>query len=322
MGECGREHGAGKALFLLPSETLDAAEAAYLGLSGADTFFGGVVPQPFVGTKAITHGLISADAARPAGWSDTLAEEIAPAVLPGFTVFDLADAAIAGKLLLANGPARVKPVRGKAGLGQTVVHDMAELAEVLAGQKEEELRQYGLCLEENLTEVVTYSVGACVIGPHRIAYWGTQRLTTNNMGEEVYGGSELTAVQGDLAELLDAAPDPLIRHVVAQAIAFDRAVQQAYPELCLSRRNYDIIEGTDAAGLRQVAVLEQSWRPGGASGAEIAAMEAFAADPALTRVTTATVEVHGRAIPPAGATIYFDGVDPAVGPLTKWAQRL
>lgn len=322
VGDCGLGRGAGKALFLLPSDTLDATEAAALGLGSADSFFGGVVPHPFVGTKAITHGLVSAEAARPAGWSETLAEAIAPAVLPGFTVFNRSDAAKAGELLLACGPARVKPVRGKAGLGQVVVRDAAELAEALAGQKEEELHQYGLCLEENLTDVVTYSVGAAAIGAHRIAYWGTQRLTANNMGEEVYGGSELTVVQGDLAELLDAAPDPLIRHVVAQAMVFDQAAQQAYPDLCLSRRNYDIIEGTDAAGLRQVAVLEQSWRPGGASGAEIAAMEAFAADPTLTTVTTATVEVHGRAVPPAGSTIYFDGIDPAVGPLTKWAQRL
>lgn len=322
IGECGTENGGGKALFLLPAETLDAADAATLGIDGSNSFLGGVVPFPFVSTKAITHGLVSPAAPRPPGWSDAMADVIAPAVLSGFTAFDRPSAVIAGRQLLARGPVRVKPVRGKAGLGQTVVNDAAELAVVLDQQDAAELHHYGLCLEENLTDVVTYSVGAAAVGPHHIAYWGTQQLTTDNMGQEVYGGSKLTALRGDLAELLDATPDPLIRHVVAQAITFDRSAHQAYSGLCLSRRNYDIIEGTDAAGMRRVAVLEQSWRVGGASGAEIAAMEAFAADPSLTTVTTATSEVHGRATPPDDATLYYDGIDPVVGPLTKWALRL
>ncbi|WP_121114361.1 DUF3182 family protein [Croceibacterium ferulae] len=322
VGECGAESGDGSALFVLPSETLDAAEAAVLGLAGADSFFGGVVPHPFVGTKAITHGLVAADAARPCGWSVTMADAVAPAVLPGFTAFSRSDAAIAGERLLARGPVRVKPVRGKAGLGQTVVHDTAALTELLAEQDDGELRAYGLCLEENLTDVVTYSVGAATVGSHRIAYWGTQSLTANALGEEVYGGSELVVVRGDMPGLLDVAPDPLIRHIVGQAIMFDQAAHRVYPDIRLSRRNYDVIQGADNTSAIQVAVLEQSWRAGGASGAEIAAMEAFAADPTLTRVTTATVEVHGRATPPDRATVYYDGVDPVVGPLTKWAQRL
>lgn len=322
VGECVAERGGGAALFVLPSETLDATGAAMLGLGGVGSFLGGVVPHPFVGTKAITHGLVTADAARPAGWSVTMADAVEPAVLPGFTVFSRADAAVAGERLLTRGAVRVKPVHGKAGLGQMVVYDMAELVVLLAEQKDEELHGHGLCLEENLTDVVTYSVGAAAVGSHRVAYWGTQSLTANNMGEEVYGGSELTVMRGDLPALLDVAPDPLIRHIVGQAIMFDQAAHRAYPGIRLSRRNYDVIEGIDNAGMTRVAVLEQSWRVGGASGAEIAAMEAFAADPTLTRVTTATVEVHGRAVPPAGATIYFEGVDPVVGPLTKWAQRL
>jgi hypothetical protein len=313
---------AADSLFLVPDETLGVAEAASLGIDDGNRMFGGIVPHPFVATKAITHGLVSPQAVRPPGWSDSMADAIAFAVLPGFTVFDRADALIAGERLLERGPARIKPVRGKAGLGQTVVRDRAALAAVLAEQDAVEMLHYGLCLEENLTEVATYSVGAAIIGPHRIAYWGTQRLTANGAGEEVYGGSSLTAVPGGLAELHAAAPDPLVRHVVAQAMTFHDAAHAAYPGLHLTRSNYDVIEGTDAAGQRQVAVLEQSWRIGGASGAEIAAMEAFATDPTLTSVRAATVEEHARGAPPPGATVYFDGVDPVVGPLAKWAERL
>ena len=68
-------------------------------------------------------------------------------------------------------------------------------------------------------------------------------------------------------------------------------------------------------------VLEQSWRIGGASGAEVAALEAFRAEPALRAVRAATVELYGQDVPPppAHATVYFRGVDEKDGPMTKYA---
>ena len=65
----------------------------------------------------------------------------------------------------------------------------------------------------------------------------------------------------------------------------------------------------------------QSWRIGGASGAEVAALEAFRAEPALRAVRAATVEIYGRDVPPppARATVYFRGVDEKDGPMTKYA---
>jgi hypothetical protein len=67
-------------------------------------------------------------------------------------------------------------------------------------------------------------------------------------------------------------------------------------------------------------VLEQSWRAGGASGAEIAALEAFRADPSLRIVRATTREVYGDAPEvPANAVVYFSGVDEHVGRLTKFA---
>ena len=67
-------------------------------------------------------------------------------------------------------------------------------------------------------------------------------------------------------------------------------------------------------------VLEQSWRLGGASGAEIGALEAFRADPSLRIVRAMTREVYGEAPAlPAGAVVYYSGVDASVGALTKYA---
>lgn len=92
--------------------------------------------------------------------------------------------------------------------------------------------------------------------------------------------------------------------------------------MILTRRNYDVIEGTDAAGQRRIGVLEQSWRVGGASGAEIAAFEAFRDEPDTQAVRCSTIEVYAEVDPPAGATVYFHGVDPVVGAMTKYAVRL
>ncbi|HEX6362600.1 MAG TPA: DUF3182 family protein, partial [Albitalea sp.] len=88
-----------------------------------------------------------------------------------------------------------------------------------------------------------------------------------------------------------------------------------------SRSNYDVAQGVDATGGRCSGVLEQSWRIGGASGAEVAALAALRDDASLPVVRASTVEVHGPlAAPPAGATVYYAGVDPQVGPITKYAE--
>ena len=51
-------------------------------------------------------------------------------------------------------------------------------------------------LEAELTDVETLSVGFIDIVDEQIGYCGRQRLTANNEGVMVYGGSDLTAVRG------------------------------------------------------------------------------------------------------------------------------
>jgi hypothetical protein len=80
-----------------------------------------------------------------------------------------------------------------------------------------------------------------------------------------------------------------------------------------------VVQGLDAQGRRRSGVLEQSWRIGGASGAEIAALEAFQADESLRMVRASTVEVYGEDMePPVGAGVYFHGSDDRVGPICKY----
>lgn len=314
-------HGApAGALLLVPGDALD--RSAFDWPVDEAAILGGVVPHAFVATKAITHPLIDADAARPAGWSQAMADRLGDAALVGFTAFTRADAARAGRRLLAAGPVRLKDVCGKAGLGQQVVADAAALDAALDQEDWPALAACGLVLEANLTDVVTYSVGSVRLGDERISYWGSQSLTTDHHGREVYGGSDLYAVRGDLDALAALDLPVALARAVQCARAFDAAAHQAYPDIRLTRRNYDVIEGTGHDGLRRIGVLEQSWRVGGASGAEIAAFEALRAEPDTPAVRCSTVEVYAIVPPPVGAILYYQGDDPVVGAMTKYAVRL
>ncbi len=321
VGDNGSVGGDPTTLFV-PADAIDRQRADQAGVAMASQILGGVVPTAFVATKAITHGLLHEDAVRPPLWSSAMADAMGDAALQGYTAFGREDALAAGLLLLANGPVRIKDVCAKAGLGQVVVEDAGALAEVLAGEDDAELAACGIVLEENLTDVVTYSVGTVELGGRTISYWGSQNLTPDYQGREVYGGSDLYVVRGTLTDLAAEPLPPAIARAVACAETFDRAAHLAYPDVTLTRRNYDVIEGTDSSGDKRIGVLEQSWRVGGASGAEIAAFEALRDEPDTPAVRCSTVEVYRDVEPPIGATVYFRGVDPVVGAMTKYAMRL
>jgi hypothetical protein len=125
-------------------------------------------------------------------------------------------------------------------------------------------------------------------------------------------------VRGDFEALLGLDVPQETRLAVEQARVYDAAATEAFG-LFASRRNYDVARGLDADGRPRSGVLEQSWRIGGASGAEIAALEAFRGDPARVTVRAATVEVYGEnAVLPRHATVSFRGVDERVGRITKY----
>ena len=306
--------------YLVPSDTLVAPDLRRLKLFGEDDLLGGVVPHAFLATKAISHPLASASAAAPGGWNPLLADLVQTAVLPGYTAFSRQDALLAGEKLLARGPVRVKPVGETGGRGQVVVHDASALAARLAVLDNAALLAQGVVLEHNLTQVETLSVGQVRVAGILASYSGTQQLTQDNTGALAYGGSDLTVVRGDFHALLATLPPGTRRKAVDQALVYDAAVRSCYPGFFASRINYDVAQGLDAAGQWCSGVLEQSWRIGGATGAELAALEAFHADKSLQTVHARCVERYGplRPVPPS-ATLYFQGEDPEVGLLTKYA---
>lgn len=306
-------------VYFVPATTLSSECADHLGIFGERDLFGGVVPFPFVASKTITHGLADEHADAPLGWSHEFPDRVRDSVLAGYTAFSGDEARRAGALLLERGALRLKAACETGGRGQFVAADAGALAAILGKFAAAELASHGVVLEQNLTDVKTYSIGHVRVGELVASYFGTQKLTRDHHGMEVYGGSVLTVVRGGFDALLGLDLDEGARTAVRQARKYDTAATHCFPGFFASRRNYDVAEGRDREGVLKRGVLEQSWRIGGASSAEIAALEAFRDDPALNLVRAECTEMYDdHAVPPPDATVYFHGVDPKVGRILKY----
>jgi hypothetical protein len=308
--------------YFIPTETLiGMAAARQVGIRHEGDLFGGVAPHAFVPTKAITHPLVEANACAPAGWSHEFGQRVQHSVLRGVTVFTMEDALKAGERLLAHGPVRIKPVHATAGRGQLRVDDRQQLLSALQAQDTSRLRECGLVLEEHLEQATTFSVGQVRLGGIRASYVGTQQLTPDNSGTPVYGGSALLVARGDFNALLKLNIKDEFRQAIAKAQIYDTAATACFAGLLASRRNYDIACGLGADGQIRCGVLEQSWRVGGASAAEITALQAFHADPSLQATRASTIELFGtRVEAPEKAYELYRGTDPDIGPLSKYVK--
>ncbi len=307
-------------LYVVAPDTLLADEARALGITRRDDLFGGVVAHRVHATKAIVHALPPDAAVAPAGWREGLAQRVADVVLPGFSAFCKRDARRAIGRLLESGPVRLKMCSGIGGRKQWIVRTRRDADKLLDTFDEAELGRDGLVCELDLARTLTLSVGQVDVGACRISYCGLQRQTTGNTGELVYGGSELLVVRGEFEDLLRLDLPPRVRLAVRQARWFDTAASDWLPELIVSRNNYDVIQGFDREGRMRSAVLEQSWRPGGASAAEIAALEHFAAHGDVGVLRVAAFERYGTLEAPRGARVHYSGDDPRQGPMVKYTQ--
>ncbi|WP_313644591.1 DUF3182 family protein [Pseudomonas sp.] len=306
--------------YYLPTSTLVGPERyAALGIQSEADLFGGLVAQPYMATKAISHPL-PADAVMPPGWTDGFARQASDALLRGYSVFSKADARRAVQLLLPEGPVRVKPVLATAGRGQCVITQAAELEPLLGEMDDSTLALYGLVLEEDLHDVETFSVGQVRVAGLTCSYHGIQHLTHDHQGMSVYGGSSLAVVRGGYDALLQLPLEEHLRLAINQAMVYEAAAEQHFPGFLASRRNYDIARGTTANGQVRSGVLEQSWRLGGASSAEMLALQAFASDPTLLRVKASTHEVFAQVSLPSDATLFYQGNDSELGQFSKYAR--
>lgn len=298
----------GRDIYLLPTQTLVGASAArQLGVKGPEDLWGGWVEHDFICTKAISHGLLNRHAHAPPGWAPLFSERVRNVVLDGLSVFSLDDARPAAEHLLYSGPIRLKPVHACAGRGQEVIKSLDQFDEILARPEAKTLFSEGVVLEQDLDQVVTHSVGQSFIGDKVLSYCGEQYLTKDAQGEEVYGGSNLLVVQGEYQDLLALDLPDDVRLAIEQAQVFDCAADEAYPGFYASRRNYDIAQGKASDGSRRSGVLEQSWRMGGASSAEVAALQSFVNDPGMRAIRVSSVETYIDQTLPADAIEVYRG---------------
>lgn len=305
-------------VFFVPDDTLILEEASCLGICLPTDLFGAVVPYPFVKTKAITHRLVDPSADRPEGWSSAFSEIVEDVVLPGYTVFSADDARAAATRLLSTGRVRIKEPLAAGGAGHTVATTIDELEAFLEAFPEAAIAAHGLVVESNLRDVTTVSIGQITIDDMSIAYHGTQRVATNNAGRPVYGGSALVCVRGGWEALMRLPMPGAVRLAAAQAKLYEDAMRE-YPGFMVSRRNYDVAQGIDGVGRRRSGVLEASWRSGGASTAELAALREFAQDPSLHVVEASAVKRFGRGHEaPQNALVHYRGDDPEDGPITRY----
>ena len=311
--------------YWLPNETVvGEAAARRLGLRGRHDLFGGYVPRAFVATKAITHPRVSPDAPVPEGWSDTFARRVDDGTLAGFTAFTRPDALAAARTLLALGPVRLKPVTGTGGRGQRTCASIDDVERALDELSEQAFPAGpgpgGLVVEQDLVDVATLSVGLVDVPGLVASYVGTQRTTPDNSGEPGYGGSTLAVTRGGFEAIAAQDWPAPVRAALAAARAYDEAAHACFPGFFASRRNYDVVVGRDARGRTRCGVLEQSWRVGGASPAEVVALAALHADPGRATMRATCVERFGAGVePPDGAQVFYDGVDDVAGPLLKYA---
>jgi hypothetical protein len=304
--------------YFVPEDTLDTGEAAALGIASEAQLFGGFAPHRFMATKAITHPLVGAHARHPYGWPHDLGRELAGISLHGYAAFAAEDARIAAERILErSGSARVKLADASGGGGQFTVCDLGE-ADALLSRIGPAIERAGAVVEEDLAGATTYSVGTVDLRGARISYCGTQRTTIARSGDRVYAGSDLFVVRGGFDRLAERDFDARAAIAIDRALNYDRLVTGA-TGVRASRRNYDVLHGFDRDGRERVGVLEQSWRLGGGTGAELAAFEAFARDPDLAAVRASTFESHTNEPPPHGATVYFRDENAERGPFSKYS---
>jgi hypothetical protein len=151
------------------------------------------------------------------------------------------------------------------------------------------------------------------------SYCGTQMRTTDNFGRGAYGGSDLLVVRGGFEELARASLCDEARSALAQAQIFDAATD-TLQGFFASRRNYDAVCARDGRGQIYCRILEQSWRIGGASSAEVAAIAVFQRDPARRMLRARSTEAYGVQTTPAQALVQFSGRDEELGELVKYSE--
>ena len=285
----------------------------------ADQFWGGCVDQEFMTTKLATHPAWTEEDALPTGWMPQFAKDLEGAALSGYSVFSHDHAAQAGAFLLDKRKIRLKDPYASGGKKQSVFQNNHELDLFLQTLSESDIAR-GMVIEEDIENSSTYSVGQVSLAGLTMSYLGRQYTASDLNGETVYAGSRLYVARGGWDALRIRLRMPVAHRIIDGAQRYDTAAEQHFG-LVASRKNYDVLVGPVTEDGFCCGVLEQSWRVGGASPAEILALEAMTADSSVSALKVVARETYG-AEPRFAADdfVVYAGEDDIGQPLHKYAR--
>lgn len=276
--------------YYLPSHTLLLQEADALGIKSLHDLYGGVVPYAFLLNKTLSHPIHHPSMNSPEGWNNDLALSLKPFVLAGYSAFNTQDALWTAEGMIHDGPLRIKLANADAGRGQWIVSNHEEVVDLLNQAQYQPFFEQGVIFEEALYNTVTFSIGQTEIGNQTISYCGEQEVAMDLKDKPAYGGSTISVVRGGYDQLDTALIFDQHKEALRLVQQYERHIFNAFPQIYASRRNYDVLQGTNANGHKRLSVIDHSWELGGASMAEVLALEVFAADSSLHRIRTWTKE--------------------------------
>lgn len=297
-------------------------------------FFGGIVPRAYQSTKAIMHPLVNREAACPLGWTHEFPQELVhlDLVLPGFTVFNIEDLRTAFKHLYDKGihQIRLKDPLAYLGMNQFVVTSFQELEQFISDKivNNEKLQQYGLVVEENLCpeDLKIYSVSFVTVGSHQVQCIGVQRFS-----QGLYSGTDFVIMQTGKHILSESLAQVGIfnnedaQKIIDKALLFRALLNKHIPEIKTARFNLDIVSGIASIYsngtyelVKRFALLEQSFRVGGASAAEIWGLEYLLGHPSVDAVCASTYYRYGDEAyqTVSGEENLYCGVDSRLGAIS------
>lgn len=267
-----------KGIYYVPAKPILKEKAKVLGVKSTEDLFGGVVEHSVHADKAILHLTPTLTSSAPEGYLRSFALSVRDAVLPGYSAFTDEDALHAFQLLNAAGEVvLVKDPSQSDADGQVKVKSQGELMGLLRAIPVDVLSQKGMVLEAFVQDPVTQSVGQVYIDGKVYCYFG-QQTSVFHEGRNKYGGTRVEMYRGEIENLPKFAPNESLRIAVAQSIKVRDAFSIYDP--VISRMNFDIVQGINAKGEFVSGVTDQSFRLGGASPAEVLAIEELEENPA------------------------------------------
>jgi hypothetical protein len=257
-------------------------EAAQLEITGRN-FFGGITDLLHA-QKSVFHTPVPGAETIPDNFPSSFVEYLDKnkVLLPGYTAFSAHDAHTACDLLAARGYVpRFKDPLMSASKGQYRLESHDQLVALLEAKDEAALAQCGVVIEANMIgkadgELDSLSGGWVEIDGRTNTSVGFMTFAENITPFSIIS-SDRFVIRGDDPRPFLGLVDERY-HGEAELLSVFRDANLLIPELRATRRNYNFIQGSfersdGTPGETALKASEPTFRPGGATGAELLARD-------------------------------------------------